>query len=980
MSEDANHRDFSEDEEAAFVASQSDSDSDADSDSDGEIDLTTGNVVSVESEREKECAARSALLRPSDGSPYEPSGRPLILFDLNGVLVHHKFDGKTHVHTLRPGVQNLLRLKNHGYELGIYSSATERTVKIALSRLERGVGKGETGLFDVMLHREHCALASQVGCMRDGGKPWDTVKPLAKYFGDLRVVLVDDSSHKSYPGEEASMLVLPTWEDAAAESRPGCDVLNQLTDIFVGEPSEEGGGGEQGGDGAGMPSTVAFGEMVARARASDAFRKAVQTSENAEVIDLRDILESDLDNGEIELDIDNDDEDGLLRVFDDRGGGGGAASAPGPGPSSRALAGGTNDPDEDRDDLGDQGDRFDAEEDAKRKKQKTAHPPRSPVFSTLHHEMERFLDAASPTDFELLRVEHLMGVINQCTKELWPRGNALLFGSQAQGLALPGADLDVTITGVLRFEKARANTGYAPWQKSEIKTLLEQLLGKLMEAGIVDERAEIILARIPVLKFNAVLPAGGEKLPVDISLGTSNGITAMQFLRANVIEMAPLRPIVLFIKCVLREANLSEVFTGGLGSYALINLVMARLMHWGYKPVEMGRACAKLNAFWKDRTGEHGSHFSMSTEDSALSVGFVKRLRDFNADLIREKEIDLGVLLWDFLVFFGTTFDYASDAVSVLNGGVRRKGKLFDHKTPLHLVVEDPQEPGKDISKGTFDIKLVQSRFQELERQLAAHCELKSGTNPRCTNNEDSSHCILGADSILGGAIDVALAVDRGDAGIRARKRQDDLKTQKQVRMFGPSTNSTVYKVGSGSRSGFARRQLRPSKAGGFVDRPSVTVKPMTSSLSVPASSKSSHAGPNVSLGVAQKTQTKATPATKQPKKEKVRFYAVVRGRKTGIFQDVAAAEASTTKFPGARSRSFKSLQDAEAYLTNETPNANLTLHKKTTEGGKGGKGGKGPAGGKPSPSPRGKLRGSKKSRAVEAQWSNRRGRHEMND
>lgn len=903
--------DFSEEEEAAYVASQTDSEL---LEEDGEIDLTSGNVVSVESERWKERQERTALLR-RDGSPYEvQADRPLILFDLNGVLVHHRFDGKSHVHTLRPGVDNLTRLKDHGYDLGIYSSATERTVKIALLRVERAIGMGDGQLFDVVLHREHCVLASEVGCLRAGGKPWDTVKPLRKYFGDHRVVLVDDSSHKSYPGEEALMVILPTWEDDDAESRPGCEVLKLLTEGFA--PSQEY-----------RSRRGWFEEIVERARGT-AFETAPRSS-NAEVIDLLDILDSDLDEGEVQVEVhggNGEDEGALLPVYAyDRGGT--SASKPteeGPGPSSSA-----------RDD----------EPSTSSKRQKVAEKP---MFSALHHEMERFLHEASPTDYELLRVEHLLGVINQCTKELWQRGSAILFGSQAQGLALPGADLDITITGVLRFEKARANAGYAPWQKSEIKMLLEQLLGKLMEAGVVHESAEIILARIPVLKFNAILPAGGEKMPVDISMGTSNGITATQFLRANVVEMPPLRPIVLFVKCALREANLSEVFTGGLGSYALINMVMGRLLHWGYKPVVMDRACARLNEFWNKDCGERGRHFSMSTEDSALSVAFVKRLRDFNSDRIREKDIDLGVLLWDFLVYFGNTFDYHADSVSVLNGGIRRKGRLFDPRTPLNLVVEDPQESGKDISKGTFDVKLVQERFKELERQLAAHCELRPEVDHLAGGG--LPHDPLGPGSILSQVIDIDLAIGRGEAGIRARRRQDNVKLEKQVRMFGASTNSTVYSVGhhlSSSRrhSSFTARK-QPS-------------------ASQPANRPRSKG----SLGIS------SVPEMKKPKKEKVRFYAVVRGRQTGIFQDPQAAEASTSKFPGSCSRSFKSLNEAETYLLTKLPNANLTLHESATSDAN--------AEDKPrsnKPAARGRKRGSKATRAVSREWSNTRGQHPRTD
>ena len=73
----------------------------------------------------------AAIVQP-DGAVYSPvSGRPVILFDLNGVLVHHikrpADDGNSwyHTHVLRPGVSKLAALKEH-FDLGVYSSATLR--------------------------------------------------------------------------------------------------------------------------------------------------------------------------------------------------------------------------------------------------------------------------------------------------------------------------------------------------------------------------------------------------------------------------------------------------------------------------------------------------------------------------------------------------------------------------------------------------------------------------------------------------------------------------------------------------------------------------------------------------------------------------------------------------------------------------------------------------------------------------------------
>ena len=61
-------------------------------------------------------------------------GRVLLLFDINGVLMEHRFDGRSHHHDLRPGVHHLLRLRGR-FRLGVYSSATRGTVQRALTKL-----------------------------------------------------------------------------------------------------------------------------------------------------------------------------------------------------------------------------------------------------------------------------------------------------------------------------------------------------------------------------------------------------------------------------------------------------------------------------------------------------------------------------------------------------------------------------------------------------------------------------------------------------------------------------------------------------------------------------------------------------------------------------------------------------------------------------------------------------------------------------
>ena len=69
---------------------------------------------------------------------------------------------------------------------------------------------------------------------------------------------------------------------------------------------------------------------------------------------------------------------------------------------------------------------------------------------------------------------------------------------------------------------------------------------------------------------------GGGGLPADISLGVANGAAAVGLVRRAVQAVPPLRPLCLAVKSLLRERSMNEVFTGGLSSYAVVNMVSSR--------------------------------------------------------------------------------------------------------------------------------------------------------------------------------------------------------------------------------------------------------------------------------------------------------------------------------------------------------------------------------------------------------------------
>jgi len=156
----------------------------------------------------------------------------LLLFDLNGTLINKT--GRHRTIKSRPSLGMLLKLREFGFTLGIYSSATLKTCTKALKQMVedmRANGQSkedELGVvFRHLLYRDFCELAP--GVM---GKPWDTVKPLGKYVSDInKCILFDDDEHKVLEGEKFHHVLVPAWDGDEEDDMLECLVESTLRHI-----------------------------------------------------------------------------------------------------------------------------------------------------------------------------------------------------------------------------------------------------------------------------------------------------------------------------------------------------------------------------------------------------------------------------------------------------------------------------------------------------------------------------------------------------------------------------------------------------------------------------------------------------------------------------------------------------------------------------------------------------------------------------
>ncbi|KAL1537775.1 polynucleotide adenylyltransferase [Salvia divinorum] len=269
---------------------------------------------------------------------------------------------------------------------------------------------------------------------------------------------------------------------------------------------------------------------------------------------------------------------------------------------------------------------------------------KSPMLR-LHKDILDFCEFLSPTAEEQesrnAAIKSVFDVINY----IWPNAVAEVFGSFETGLYLPSSDIDVVILG------------------SNVRTPLiglQALSRALSQRGIAKKMQVIAKARIPIIKF--VEKQSG--FSFDISFDVHNGPKAAEFIKDAVSTWPPLKPLCLILKVFLQQRELNEVYTGGIGSYALLSMLIAML-----------------------RT---------------------------QRDIQTSPECNLGVLLVNFFDLYGCKLNTADVGISC-NGECIFFEKYITgfsvEGRPTLIAIEDPQAPDNDIGKSSFNYYQARSAF-----------------------------------------------------------------------------------------------------------------------------------------------------------------------------------------------------------------------------------------------------------------------------
>nr|KJB13378.1 hypothetical protein B456_002G071000 [Gossypium raimondii] len=260
-------------------------------------------------------------------------------------------------------------------------------------------------------------------------------------------------------------------------------------------------------------------------------------------------------------------------------------------------------------------------------------------------EIVDFCDFLSPTPEEQAARDAAVHSVFDVIKYIWPACRPEVFGSFRTGLYLPTSDIDVVI-----LESGIKNP----------QTGLYALSRALSQRGIAKKMQVIAKARVPIIKF--VEKKSG--VAFDISFDVDNGPKAAEFIKEAVLKWPQLRPLCLILKVFLQQRDLNEVYSGGIGSYALLAMIIAMLQN-----LSESRAYPEHN---------------------------------------------LGMLLVHFFDFYGRKLNTVDVGVSCKERGTffLKSSKGFSSKgRPFLISIEDPQTPDNDIGKNSFNYIQIRSAF-----------------------------------------------------------------------------------------------------------------------------------------------------------------------------------------------------------------------------------------------------------------------------
>lgn len=354
------------------------------------------------------------------------------------------------------------------------------------------------------------------------------------------------------------------------------------------------------------------------------------------------------------------------------------------------------------------------------------HAPEDDDTLRLHEQIIAFARRAGSDAADALRREATRGRVESCVRRVFPSARLACFGSGASGLALRGADIDLVVLGV-GPECSTAGGGFNKSDRTELVSILRKIERALRRERVVARAQGIYTAKVPIVKAHTT-GDDASGFALDLTVGATNGLKAVDWIKARVAEFPELRPLVLVLKKLLKTHGLDDASTGGCGGYLLVSLAVAHLKMRGEPRARLHDAATNAEGASRNQTAARGTRHETATADgtdtTAVTTTTTTRV------LPPPPKLDLGVVVTSFLRRFGGDgFDYARSAVAANRAsGVTRAADLVVTPGPYgkrpFILCEDPQEIGRNITASAYRFKEVRALFRAANEAIAAGGDL----------------------------------------------------------------------------------------------------------------------------------------------------------------------------------------------------------------------------------------------------------------
>jgi len=296
-----------------------------------------------------------------------------------------------------------------------------------------------------------------------------------------------------------------------------------------------------------------------------------------------------------------------------------------------------------------------------KKEHKTEKFCRTTIMIT-HEEVKALVERLYPDEEDKNKRKTTVKQLRKIVKSVFPSSSVSIFGSSAVDLYLPCSDIDVVVHNC-----------------NSSKKTMYKLAHSLHQSGFASDTQVIAKAKVPVIKCEV---PSEELSRIDISFGHTSGLDAIPQIQTYVNEFVNLTPLVFFLKMYLLQRGLNEPYTGGLGSFALILMIVSYFQHFG-------------------------SQKATSACDS----------KDPN-------EADLGTLLLGFFQLYGKKFNFFTTAISTIGRGSyfrkpERTSSAYSESPQSHVpFIVDPIDSENNVTRSATQMDLIRSEFAESYRIL----------------------------------------------------------------------------------------------------------------------------------------------------------------------------------------------------------------------------------------------------------------------